>query len=153
MHDCGLFVDGITSSGATGGRTTTPAATTGKTSSRGQTTPRRALGTLRSRAWTPSLGIEQNWIPTDPRTVLVKCESLQADPVPFDGTYQPCMTGGAGAGTIAPSATQGFAWPLAQLTDIPAAGMVPLPQYTATPTIATLALLSFSPSWTMTGLT
>ncbi|KAI0323910.1 hypothetical protein GY45DRAFT_1375976 [Cubamyces sp. BRFM 1775] len=83
------------------------------------------------------------------KPALGKCESLGANLAPFDGTYQSWMTGGAGAGTITPSATQGIAWPPAQLTDIPAVSMESLPQYTATATAATLPPPSFRRSPTV----
>ncbi|KAI0653825.1 glycoside hydrolase [Cubamyces menziesii] len=176
MNDCGLFIDGITSTGAAGGTNYGPGCDYWEDWQSWSDDTKEGLknfalasmdalgdwffwtwkignssstGTVRAPLWSYQLGLEQGWMPTDPRTALGKCESLGANLAPFDGTYQSWMTGGAGAGTIAPSATQGLAWPPAQLTDIPAASMASLPQYTATATIATLPPPSFSPSPTV----
>jgi glucan 1,3-beta-glucosidase len=66
------------------------------------------------------LGLENGWIPENPRTVLGSCESLVSEngftigyttqPAP---TLAPWMTGGAGAGTILDQAmyTSFSAWP------------------------------------------
>ena len=55
--------------------------------------------------WSYQLGLENGWMPADPRQALGKCASLGATSAPFDGTYQASRAGGAGAGKIAPSAT------------------------------------------------
>ena len=104
--------------------------------------------TVRAPLWSYSLGLAQGWMPADPRTASGKCQSLDANMAPFDGTFESWMTGGAGAGTIAPAATQGLAWPPAEFTDVPQASMAGLPQYTATGTVSTLPPPSFSASAT-----
>ncbi|TBU22712.1 glycoside hydrolase superfamily [Dichomitus squalens] len=80
--------------------------------------------------WSYQLGLENGWMPTDPRQALGKCASL--------------VTGGAGAGTIAPSATAYLVWPPASITSIPAGSVTVLPQYTATGTLSTLPPPTFS---------
>ncbi|TFK79234.1 glycoside hydrolase family 5 protein [Polyporus arcularius HHB13444] len=104
---------------------------------------------VRAPLWSYQLGLQQGWMPTDPRKAPGKCDSIGANMGAFDGTYESWMTGGAGAGTIAASATQGLVWPPASFTDIPAASMSSLPQYTATGTISTLPPPSFSPTATV----
>lgn len=87
--------------------------------------------------WSYQLGLEQGWIPTDPRLAVGKCASLGVSGDQFDGTYQPWQTGGAGAGTIAATATAQFPWPPAQLSNVAVAADL-LPSYTPTGTVATL---------------
>ena len=63
----------------------------------------------------------------------------------FDGTFsQPFMTGGAGAGTIAATASSSYPWPPASFTNVAAADMTRLPQYTATGTPITMPAPSFT---------
>ncbi|EJF57265.1 glycoside hydrolase [Dichomitus squalens LYAD-421 SS1] len=98
--------------------------------------------------WSYQLGLENGWMPTDPRQALGKCASLGVAPAPFDGTFQSWQTGGAGAGTIAPSATADLVWPPASITSVPAGSVTALPQYTATGTLSTLPPPTFSASVT-----
>jgi len=76
-------------------------------------------------------------MPTDPREAVGMCASLGLSGTAFDGTYpQPWMTGGAGAGAIAPSVTAEFPWlPSSMNADAPVSL---LPTYTPTGTIPTL---------------
>ena len=175
INDCGLFIDGITPSGAAGGtrygagcdywedwQSWSDATKAGLMNF--ALASMDALGdwffwtwkignssttnTVRAPLWSYSLGLAQGWMPADPRTASGKCQSLDANMAPFDGTFAPWMTGGAGAGNIAPAATQGLAWPPAEFTDVPQASMASLPQYTATGTVSTLPPPSFSASAT-----
>lgn len=101
-----------------------------------------AAQSVRAPLWSYKLGLEHGWMPADPRKAVGICQQLGANAAPFDGNYQPWVTGGAGAGTIAADATQGLDWPPAQLTDVPVAG---LPQYTPTGTVVTLPPPTFGP--------
>jgi len=79
-------------------------------------------------------------MPTDPRTVNGRCQALGADVGGWDGKFESWQTGGAGAGTIAPSATEAYTWPPAQISgaDVPVSE---LPVYTASGSVITLAPL------------
>lgn len=103
-------------------------------------------GGVQAPPWSYSLGLQEGWIPRDPREAAGTCAGLWAGGgpggAPWDGTFKPHMTGGAGAGTIAPAATQSLVWPPASLVDVPAESMAGLPRYTATGTVATLPPLA-----------
>ncbi|CAL1711948.1 unnamed protein product [Somion occarium] len=60
-------------------------------------------GIVQSPLWSYQLGLENGWMPTDPREAIGKCASLGVQGNPFAGTFESWQTGGAGAGTIAPS--------------------------------------------------
>ncbi|KAI0359285.1 glycoside hydrolase [Trametes cingulata] len=105
--------------------------------------PSSTTNSVRAPLWSYQLGLQNGWMPTDPRVASGKCEHLGAQMAPFDGTFQAWQLGGAGAGTIAAGATADLAWP-PQLSNVPAADMAQLPQYTPTGTIATLPPPTFS---------
>jgi glucan 1,3-beta-glucosidase len=91
-------------------------------------------GTVRAPFWSYQLGLENGWIPTDPREAIGKCASIgQAMNQPFDGVYQPWQTGGDPAAK--PTAT--YDWPPTTLGNINPASW--LPTYTPTAPIITLA--------------
>ncbi|KAI8978178.1 glycoside hydrolase [Trametes punicea] len=110
--------------------------------------PDGTTNTVRAPLWSYQLGLQNGWMPPDPRVASGKCQHLGAAMDPFDGTFQSWQTGGAGAGVIAPSATQALAWPPA-LSNVPAADQAQLPQYTPTGTISTLP----PPTFTASGVT
>ncbi|KAG6811733.1 hypothetical protein H0H92_006085 [Tricholoma furcatifolium] len=97
-----------------------------------------SAGIVESPLWSYQLGLENGWMPTDPRTALGTCDSLGVSGPIFDGTFQPWQTGGAGAGTIAASSTSSYPWPPATISNAGAAASL-LPTYTPTGTVATLA--------------
>ncbi|KAH7101258.1 glycoside hydrolase [Auriculariales sp. MPI-PUGE-AT-0066] len=79
--------------------------------------------------WNYKLGLEQGWIPDDPRSSTGECARLNVVAQPdqyFKGTFESWQTGGLGAGTIAPTATAGIdVWPppaLATIGGLPADG-------------------------------
>ncbi|KIY61922.1 glycoside hydrolase family 5 protein [Cylindrobasidium torrendii FP15055 ss-10] len=88
-------------------------------------------GYVRSPHWSYSLGLENGWMPEDPREAIGKCGNT----APFQGSLQPWQTGGEGAGTIT-AATGDYAWPPATISN----GGAPteLPSYTNTGSIPTL---------------
>ncbi|TCD64392.1 hypothetical protein EIP91_004140 [Steccherinum ochraceum] len=95
-------------------------------------------GTVQAPLWSYQLGLQQGWMPADPRQAYGKCASLGTAPAPFNGKFQSWQTGGAGAGTIAASASAQFGqWPPASISgvNVPASA---LPTYTATASIITL---------------
>ncbi|GAA5941415.1 glycoside hydrolase family 5 protein [Sporobolomyces koalae] len=101
------------------------------------------LGKIANPMWNYQLGLEQGWIPDDPRSALGACPSLVTSngfsigyttlPAP---TLAPWMTGGAGAGSITDQAmyTSFSAWPPASIGTTP---VDVLPTYTQTGSIIT----------------
>ncbi|KAF7359593.1 Glycoside hydrolase family 5 protein [Mycena venus] len=105
-----------------------------------------ANGTVSSPLWSYSLGLENGFMPTDPRDSHGVCAALGVDADPFVGTFSSWQTGGAGAGTIAPTALQSFsAWPPATLSNVNVPA-TQLPTYTPTATIATLTFVTPTPT-------
>ncbi|KAJ7929518.1 glycoside hydrolase [Mycena leptocephala] len=99
-------------------------------------------GVVRSPLWSYQLGLQGGWMPTDPRAASGVCASLNVSGPIFDGTFSAWQTGGAGAGTIAASATQQFGqWPPASIAHVDAAATL-LPTYTATASIASLTYVT-----------
>ncbi|KAJ7605280.1 glycoside hydrolase superfamily [Mycena polygramma] len=99
-------------------------------------------GVVRSPLWSYQLGLEGRWMPTDPRSANGACASLGVSDPAFDGTFSAWQTGGAGAGTIAASATAQFGqWPPATLSHVSVAATL-LPSYTATASIASLTYIT-----------
>jgi glucan 1,3-beta-glucosidase len=93
-------------------------------------------GTVSAPFWSYQLGLENGWVPTDPREAIGKCASIgQAMGQPFNGVYQPWQTGGDPAAL--PTATAAYEWPPTKLGDISPASW--LPTYTPTAPIITLA--------------
>ena len=72
-------------------------------------------------------------MPTDPRTALGSC-GPPSGPI-FPQTFQPWMTGGAGAGTIAAAQTTQYPYPPDSLQGT---AVAQLPLYTSTGVISTL---------------
>ncbi|KAJ7478039.1 glycoside hydrolase family 5 protein [Mycena galericulata] len=100
-------------------------------------------GVVRSPLWSYQLGLEGGWMPTDPRTSEGTCAALGVGGDAFDGIYSAWQTGGAGAGTIAPSVSSAIGpWPPAKISHVPAAAMPLLPTYTATGSVATLTYIT-----------
>lgn len=120
-------------------------------------------GIVESPVWSYSLGLQGKripsretspreqihtggWIPTDPREAIGLCGELgQQLDNPFDGNFKSWQTGGAGAGRIAASATEQFAWPPKSLNNVDAP-LTRLPAFTATGVVATLPPPTFSPA-------
>ncbi|CAK5264244.1 unnamed protein product [Mycena citricolor] len=64
-------------------------------------------GIVEAPQWSYQLGLQNGWMPTDPRQAVGQCGNAN----PFTGTLSSWQTGGAGAGTIDPSALSAFTWP------------------------------------------
>jgi len=104
-------------------------------------------GVVRSPLWSYSLGLQNGFMPTDPRDSTGVCAALGVDSDPFPGTFSTWQTGGAGAGTIAPTALASFsAWPPTTLSNVPAASVTLLPTYTPTASIASLTFVTPTPT-------
>jgi glucan 1,3-beta-glucosidase len=105
-------------------------------------------GVVQSPLWSYSLGLENGFMPTDPRDSIGVCAALNVSNDPFNGTFQSWQTGGAGAGTIAPSDLQSFgAWPPSTLSSVTIAPTL-LPTYTPTAAIPSLTFITPTPSIT-----
>ncbi|KAJ6467760.1 glycoside hydrolase family 5 protein [Mycena sanguinolenta] len=103
-------------------------------------------GVIGSPLWSYQLGLQNGWIPTDPRTALGTCAELGVSGPQFVGTFSSWQTGGAGAGTIAPSAIAQFGvWPPATISNVAAAASL-LPTYTPTGSVSTLVYTTPAPS-------
>ncbi|KAI0780739.1 glycoside hydrolase [Trametes elegans] len=84
-----------------------------------------------SPAWSYQLGLQEGWMPTDPRDSEGVCENTD----PFNPPLQAWMTGGAGAGNIPQTAQAALAWP-PSLTNVAASSATP--EYTQTGALVTL---------------
>ncbi|KAJ4481901.1 glycoside hydrolase family 5 protein [Lentinula aciculospora] len=113
------------------------------------------LGTSSNPLWHYKLGLQQGWIPSDPREAVGHCASVLGSSNIFDGSYPVTATGGvrfeglfipqAGAGTIATAQTSSHEFPPPSLApSFTGTQMALLPTYTATGTVKTL----FAPIFT-----
>ncbi|KAF8341007.1 glycoside hydrolase family 5 protein [Amanita rubescens] len=98
---------------------------------------------LKAPAWSYLYGLLNGWVSSDPREAIGTCLTYDAVGPNFDGNFAPWQTGGAGAGTIAPTATEKLLWPPATFANLQIA-VDQLPTYTPTGTIATLPPPSFT---------
>lgn len=78
------------------------------------------LGKIANPMWNYQLGLAQGYMPADPRVATGACISLVATqgsayPLKPTPTLSSWQTGGAGAGTIAPTQLSAFAWPPASI--------------------------------------
>jgi len=115
-------------------------------------------GKVPNPLWSYQLGLQENYIPRDPRpqayqgacAALAKSLSLGGQTfVSWTPPLQSYMTGGAGAGNIPASATAAYSFPPASLTNIPQA--TNLPRLTATGSPITLSPAAPFSSATDTG--
>ncbi|KAF8147427.1 hypothetical protein K438DRAFT_1989662 [Mycena galopus ATCC 62051] len=105
-------------------------------------------GVVQSPLWSYSLGLENGFMPTHPRDSIGVCAAFNVYNDPFNGTFQSWQTGGAGAGTIAPSDLQSFgAWPPSTLSSVTIAPTL-LPTYTPTAAFPSLTFITPTPSIT-----
>lgn len=89
--------------------------------------------------WSYSLGLQQGWIPKDPRSSVGAC----GDSDPFDGTFPAYATGGKSAGTVTATFREEFsAWPPASLSGVD--DIAYAPTYTATGAMPTLSAPVFT---------
>ncbi|KAF9053337.1 glycoside hydrolase family 5 protein [Panaeolus papilionaceus] len=99
-------------------------------------------GRVETPLWSYSLGLENGWIPKDPRTALGMCASLGLADTPFDGPFQPWQTGGTPSTIDSASSTQ-FPWPPPAITNADVAVDL-LPTYTNTGLIITMPPPTFT---------
>ncbi|KAI0825018.1 glycoside hydrolase [Trametes gibbosa] len=95
-------------------------------------------GRPESPAWSYQLGIQEGWMPTDPRDSQGACDSSE----PFIGPLKAWMTGGSGAGQIPATAQAALAWPPPSLTNIDDTATIP--QYTQTGSPISLPALTIT---------
>lgn len=100
-------------------------------------------GSIQAPLWSYKLGLENGWIPPDPRKSQGKCAALGVALGSFNGSYLPWQTGGDGAGNIPATATNSYPWPPVTISN---AGVLPslLPVYTPTGVITTLPPPTFT---------
>lgn len=105
--------------------------------------PSLASGKVEAPFWSYSLGLQEGWMPTDPRSAMQGvCSSLGVASTPAPA-LPATATGGAGAGTISPAFRASYtAWPVTSLSGIP--NVANLPTYTATGTLTTMPAPTFS---------
>lgn len=97
-----------------------------------------ASGVVESPQWSYALGLENGWMPHDPRTGSGIC----ADQNIWRPPLQAWQTGGTGAGQIAASVSEEYAWPPSTISNGGAVTL--LPSYTPTGTVATLPPPTFA---------
>ncbi|KAG1738191.1 glycoside hydrolase family 5 protein [Suillus lakei] len=92
--------------------------------------------TIASPLWSYQLGLQQGWMPTDPRVTAQQ----------FDGVYQPYQTGGPGAGTINPVLVSSYGqYPPTSISGLTAGATQSfLPTYTSTSAVPTLPPPAFT---------
>jgi len=99
-------------------------------------------GVVESPQWSYQLGLQNGWMPTDPR----KADGVCNPTATFAGPLQSWQTGGAGAGDMAASATAQYPWPPAAISNAGFAqsALADMPVYTPTGAVPTLAAPTFS---------
>ncbi|KAH9050687.1 glycoside hydrolase [Lactarius hengduanensis] len=96
-------------------------------------------GQVESPAWSYKLGLENGWMPTDPRQAVGACGATHVWKPPL----APSQTGGSGAGQIPASASSQYSWPPTSMSNADVA-VLNLPQYTQTGTLPTLPVPTFT---------
>jgi len=105
--------------------------------------PSATSGAIEAPWWSYQLGLQQGWIPADPRSGKGSCASMAVPQgVPRTAVLSPQQTGGATTDAIPAAATATLAWPPPALTDQPNAAL--LPTYTPTGTPITLSVPVFT---------
>ncbi|KAF8886220.1 glycoside hydrolase family 5 protein [Gymnopilus junonius] len=110
------------------------------------------LGTSSSPMWHYRLGLQQGWVPKDPRDAAGHCASVLGSSQIFDGNFPSTATGGvsvcivsAGAGTINPVQSASHTFPPATISPSFSGTQVALlPTYTPTGSLKTLAVPTFT---------
>ncbi|KAJ6547044.1 glycoside hydrolase family 5 protein [Mycena capillaripes] len=101
-------------------------------------------GKIEAPHWSYSLGLENGWMPEDPRDAVGQC----GNNAPFTGSLSAWQTGGAGAGAIPTDVQAALAWPppsIAFAGSVTSAASL-LPTYTPSGTPITLPGPTFTPA-------
>ncbi|RDB21561.1 putative glucan 1,3-beta-glucosidase D [Hypsizygus marmoreus] len=101
-------------------------------------------GKVETPAWSYQLGLEQGWMPKDPRAAQGVCGNSN----PWTPPLKSWQTGGAGADNIPASVTRDLAWPPPVISNGGAVSL--LPSYTPTGTVVTLPPPTFTHSGSAT---
>ncbi|KAG2050863.1 glycoside hydrolase [Suillus hirtellus] len=104
--------------------------------------------TIAAPLWSYQLGLQQGWMPIDPRMATGTCAALDVTAQQFNGVYKPYQTGGPGAGTINPVLVSSYGqYPPTSISGLTAGATQSfLPTYTSTSAIPTLPPPTFTPS-------
>ncbi|KAF8602790.1 glycoside hydrolase [Ceratobasidium sp. AG-I] len=95
-------------------------------------------GTVASPLWSYQLGLQNGFMPTDPRSAAGTCSNT----APWNGPLPASKTGGVGAGTVDAAYAAAHTWPPATLHAVDDVGT--LPTYTPTATIITLQAATYT---------
>ncbi|KAF7307895.1 Glycoside hydrolase family 5 protein [Mycena kentingensis (nom. inval.)] len=99
-----------------------------------------ANGVVGSPMWSYKLGLDNDWMPKDPRDSKGACAARGAAEPSFSGTYSSWQTGGAGAGTLAATDLAQFGvWPPTTVSHVEQSVMTALRTYTPTAKVTTLS--------------
>ncbi|KAG6814282.1 hypothetical protein H0H92_013407 [Tricholoma furcatifolium] len=104
-------------------------------------------GTVGSPHWSYQLGLQNGWMPTDPRSAIGYCGNSN----PWSPPLAAWQTGGTGAGNIPASVTSALAWPPATISN--GGPVSSLPAYTPTGTLITLPVPTFTTTASGSGAT
>ncbi|KAJ6500522.1 glycoside hydrolase family 5 protein [Mycena sanguinolenta] len=100
-------------------------------------------GRVESPQWSYQLGLQQGWMPTDPRTAVGSCGNSN----PFAGPLSAWQTGGAGAGQIPAATLAALSWPPPSIAFADATSPVAsLPSFTPSGTPITLPGPTITPA-------
>ncbi|KAI0785590.1 glycoside hydrolase superfamily [Abortiporus biennis] len=101
-------------------------------------------GKVESPMWSYQLGLQNGWVPQDPRDAIGICDTLGVQFNQPISSYLPWQTGGSGAGQIEPTALASVSqYPPPQISNV-AGDPLLLPHYTDTSVIPTLPTPTFS---------
>ncbi|KJA24157.1 glycoside hydrolase family 5 protein [Hypholoma sublateritium FD-334 SS-4] len=98
-------------------------------------------GRVEAPLWSYQLGLEQGWIPKDPRTAFGMCTSLNATISDFSGTFAPWQTGTPSS--IPTSSSAAYPWPPATISSADVAVTL-MPTYTNTGVVITMPPATFT---------
>ncbi|KAJ6488571.1 glycoside hydrolase family 5 protein [Mycena vitilis] len=101
-------------------------------------------GKIEAPHWSYSLGLENGWMPEDPREAVGQCGNKS----PFQGTLSAWQTGGAGAGAIPTDVQSALSWPPPSIVfanGVTSPGNA-LPTYSPSGSAITLPGPSFTPA-------
>ncbi|EAU89575.2 exo-beta-1,3-glucanase [Coprinopsis cinerea okayama7 len=101
-------------------------------------------GRIAAPMWSYKLGLDNGWIPRDPRDSIGKCLRLRTTPDVFDGAFQPWQTGDVSWDPVIPEDyLQQHPWPPRNITNAEVeVGL--LPTYTSTGSVVTLPPPTFT---------
>jgi len=111
--------------------------------------PSNTTSSPRAPLWSYKLGLDNGWIPTNPREANGHCSRAGIAQQTFDGTYLPYQTGGPGAGTVSAAVVASYgAWPPTSIGGVAQVSL--LPTYTPTGPVPTLPTQTYaSPTYTL----